>query len=69
MGIIPFKLHKNAYQHCPYYFEIISILQDTLGKKSTLLVDLNIDLIKKILEYLQIKTDILIASDFKLSGF
>ena len=60
---------RNAYRHCPYYFEIISILQDALEKKSTLLVDLNINLIKKILEYLQIKTDILIASDFKLSSF
>lgn len=59
---------KNAYGHCVYFDEIIKIIEEVFNYKEELLSDLNIKLIKKIMQYLEINTETFQSSNFKLNN-
>ena len=53
----------NTYSKCEHFFSVCSIIENCLLKKHRLLVDLNIMLIKRICDYLEIKANFYRASE------
>ena len=58
---------KNVYSKENYYFDVIKILNSVYEKKPFFLSELNINIIKEILKYLEINTKIFYSSQFNSS--
>jgi hypothetical protein len=63
-----FKTLKFNYGNTKYYSEILELLNDVYSKDHQKLMDFNIDLIKEICKYLDIKVDFLYSSDLKINS-
>ena len=59
---------RNVYANTPHFLEIYDLIEKNLKKKHKFLSDLNINLIKIIMDYLEIKTKLQKSSDLNVEG-
>ena len=59
---------RNVYANTPHFLEIYDLIEKNLKKKHKFLSDLNIDLIKIIMNYLEIKTKLQKSSILNVEG-
>lgn len=59
---------KHNYSRSPYFENVIGILEEVYEKKFQFLADMNIELLKKILEFLNLKTTIKRTSELGLNA-
>jgi len=59
---------KMAYKNAPYFSEIFLVWEDILEKEPGRLLELNLALIKYVLDYLQINTRVVLLSELGISA-
>lgn len=59
---------KNSYGKSPYWNEFCDFFEETYDKKWNKLIDLNLYLIKGIMDFLNIETKLVLASSINVSG-
>lgn len=59
---------RNVYANTPHFLEIYDLIEKNLKKKHKFLSDLNINLIKIIMDYLEIKTKLQKSSTLNVEG-
>jgi len=59
---------KNSYGKSPYWNEFCDFFEETYEKKWNKLIDLNLYLINGIMEFLNIKNELVLASSINVSG-
>ena len=59
---------KNSYGKSPYWNEFCDFFEETYEKKWNKLIDLNLYLIKGIMDFLNIETKLVLASSINVSG-
>ncbi len=62
-----FRVISTCYSSFPFYSEIFPKIEECFNTKNDKLVDVNIEIIKFMLEYLDIKTCLIKSSDLQLS--
>jgi hypothetical protein len=59
---------EHSYKRAPFYDEVMELLGDAYSESHTLLVDLNMDLLRRVVQYLSLDTKIMMSSDMPSSG-
>jgi hypothetical protein len=67
-GLHHWRILKTNYEHAPFWKQYRDFFEEAYNKKWEYLIDLNLYLIKGIMNFLRIKTSLVMASTLDVSG-